>query len=440
MKLFYLPVKRLSAFLLVSIVACSFIKKEDPHHRDLSLEQVREDFFDLTQKIESGVPNPYYYCSKQDYDSVKTSVLNKLKDGMTIQETFRVFYPLIQCLNDAHFSIHLPDEIIENENITYFPVRVIIDGDKLYALEDLSVLSQIKNGEEIYFINRIPVKEIIEKIKGTNDKRKNDQAFFEYRNEAAFHRRLYPLFGFKDSFEIKTADKTYLLNGISAKDMEVKPKPTYEFKILNAETGYLKVNSLVWETTKKRDSLKNLLESNFRILKEQSINKLIVDIRGNLGGSSVLAKDILDYFTDIPYTLSVGADYFYKGKAYYSATNELHTPLVSENKFKGKVLLISDVLTYSSAHMMQVGFKHYNMGITSGHQSSESLYITGEIKKTVLKNSGIELIAPTANFRLPGYSEAETKYYTPDYVLYPSLSERLSGNDVMLNKAIDILK
>lgn len=426
---------------LLSFAAYSFLRDEqEPDYYNLSPEEVREDFLQLTEKIESEVPNAFYYCYQSDYNLVKNSILSQLQTNMTSQEVYQLFYPLIQTLNDAHFSIHLPDAIIEKEVNTYFPLRVIINGQRIYCLQDLSDVNQIKKGEEILAINQVPTKDIIKKLKGIPLKHINDKTFFEYRTQDIFHRRLYPLFGFKDVFEVKTPSNTYSLKGVPLERIDIKAASNYEFKVLENEIGYLKINSLVWENNSLRDSLKHFLEKNFSVVKKDSIDKLIVDIRGNLGGSSVLAKDILDCFAHTPYTLAVGVDYFSKGKMYSSDLKELHKPSDSQYKFKGKVVLLSDVLTYSSAQMMQVGFKHYNMGTTVGHQSSESHYITGEVKKTVLKNSGIELYAPTANFRLPGYSETEIEYYTPDHVVYPTLSDKLNGNDVLLNKAIDVLK
>lgn len=429
------------SLVVLILVTYSFFRYEAAaDYSYLSPEQVREDFLQLTDKIESEVPNAFYYCYRSDYDLVKNTILSQIKDNMTSQEVYQLFYPLTQVLNDAHFSIYLSDEIVNKEVKSYFPLRVVIHQDKIYLKEDLTGLNQLKKGEEILAINNLPSEEVIKKLKGTKINQKNDLTFFEYRNQDIFHKKLYPLFGFKDEFQIKTKSNTYTLNGILIEEFNKNETSDYEFHILSNQTGHLKINSLDWKTNDQQERLQQFLEKNFKIMRNDSIEKLIVDIRGNLGGSSVLAKDILDYFTDTPYTLAVGVDYFAKGKTYSSELKELHKPSDNLYKFKGKIVLLSDVLTYSSAQMMQVGFKHYKMGITVGHQSSESYYITGQVNKTILKNSGIELYSPTANFKLPGYSENNIEYYTPDRVIYLTLEERLNDNDELLNKAIEILK
>lgn len=404
----------------------------------LTLQQLQQDFTQFTQLVEQDVPNAFYNCSRVDFERAKLSVFNQLKDGMTVTEAFRVFYPIAQLLNDAHFAVHLPDHFFENKNNTFFPIRVIIDDDRLFVVKDVSDVPLLKKGEEILDINAISAKDIIQNIRATSLKDRNQQVFFEYRNESVFHKRLYALFQFKDEFEVRTSRQKYKLRGVSEQKLQESADPVVVCKQIDKDIAYIKVNRLVWETSAQRDSIKLILDNYVTTMNRENIKNMVLDIRGNLGGSSVFAKDILDYFTTTPYSLSEGVEYFYKGKRYDAKNETLHTPN-ARIIFKGSVVLLSDVLTYSSAHMMQVGFKHYDMGVTVGQQSTESHYITGEIKKTILKNSGIEIISPTVNFRLPGYSVVQRGFYTPDYVIYPSFSDRLNGKDVMLEKAIEIL-
>lgn len=137
-----------------------------------------------------------------------------------------------------------------------------------------------------------------------------------------------------------------------------------------------------------------------------------------------------------PYTLATGVDYIHKGKIYHADLTELHTPAVKDLAFRGRVVLLSDWLTYSSAHMMLAGFRYYRHGTTMGPGSSQGYCITGEIRKTILKHSGLELVAPTANFRLPGYTDNRAQYFTPDHLHEPSLAARLAGDDILLRKAL----
>src|SRR5690606_3106925 len=80
---------------LLTLAAYSFLRDEqEPDYYNLSPEKVREDFLQLTEKIESEVPNAFYYCYQSDYNLVKNSILSQLQTNMTSQEVYQLFYPL----------------------------------------------------------------------------------------------------------------------------------------------------------------------------------------------------------------------------------------------------------------------------------------------------------------------------------------------------------
>jgi len=75
------------------------------------------------------------------------------------------------------------------------------------------------------------------------------------------------------------------------------------------------------------------------------------------------------------------------------------------------------------------------MGQTIGEISSEPLFITGEVNNLGLKNSNLQFYFPTSNFILPGFEKRKKTYYTPVVTYTPTLAERLSDQDIFLEKA-----
>jgi hypothetical protein len=361
-------------FFLSFNISCSSNAYQDKN-KVLSLEEVNQDFKVLTKDIEKDVPHPYYACSPKAYDSVKNMVANSLHDSMSVLELYRAIYPLVQILNDAHFSIHLPDNF-EETDILYFPFKVCITNNQLFVKENLSDNKTIKKGDEIISINNVPVKSIIDKIRSCNFKSRSEEDFFERWNEDNFYYKLNSLFGFNYKFSITTRDaKLITVSGINKEQFYGKDTVQdsfYKYEVINAtpiKIGYLKISSLIWDKKERRDTLEEFLKGVFYKIKEDSIKDLILDIRNNLGGSSTLAKDILDYITTKPFTFSLGEEYFKNGKLLSEYDSSLYLPRRVANKFLGETVLLTDVLTYSSAHMMAVGFKHYNIGKVVGQVS-----------------------------------------------------------------------
>jgi hypothetical protein len=195
---------------------------------------------------------------------------------------------------------------------------------------------------------------------------------------------------------------------------------------------------LIWDKRDRRDSLDNFLKTSFAEIKNDSIHNLIIDIRNDLGGSSILAEDILDYIANKPYDLSIGSEYFDHGKLIRHSDTTLHNPERLANKFFGETILLTNVATASSAQMMAAGFEYYHLGKVVGQISFEPLFITGEVKGKKLPHTGYFFIYPTKNFILPGYHENRKEYLVPDYVVNPSLKDIMNKKRPIFNFAIDL--
>lgn len=412
----------------------------------LSLSQVNEDFKALTMHIEKDVPHPYYTCPKNSYDSVKRIVMNKLRDSMSVFELYRIIYPLVQILNDSHFSILLPKSSNEPDTTLYFPFKVILKNNQLVVFKNLSSNTAIKCGDEIISIDGVLVKSIIEKIRSCKFKSMNEENFFEQTIFFTFPPRLYAVFGFNTNFSVQTEKGTFNLTGVRKEKLleENKiPDSFYTFKILTegmSKTGYLKITSLVWNKKEQRSVLDSFLKTSFKKLKEDSVQHLIIDIRNDVGGSSVFGKDIFDYITDKPYTFAWGEEFYKNGKIVRDNDTVLHIPSKPEYKFTGETILLTNVLTYSSAHMLAVGFSYYHLGKTVGQMSSEPLFITGEVQSFTLPNSKCLFYYPSSNFILPGFEENKKDYFIPDYEIYPDFKDQLNNKDTLLNFAVKLFK
>lgn len=424
-------------FCSIFLTSCAQSSNRNKVKKYFSKKEIEQDFNELTNTIETKIPSPFYNCLKGKYDSVKQHIQTNIPDSASLSNLYKLFYPLVQVLNDAHFSLYLPDNYFANTT-KYFPFKIIIIGDKIFVKENLSNEKNIQKGNEIISINSIPVEKIIATIRSCDFKSPSEELFFEEWNEDVFYKRLFVLFNLSDTFNITLSNGNRLkVNGISEKFLKHSTnnddKPT--FKFIDNQIGYLKIPILTWNQNADRKSFDKSIDSIFTVLQSIKTGKLIIDIRDNRGGSSILAKDVLDYIYFKPYTLNNGEVYMEKGEIKETLDTVLHTPAFHTNRFNGETILLNNVITYSSAHMMQVGFKYYQMGQTIGEIGSEPLFITGEAKNIFLKNSNLEFYFPTSNFILPGFEKRKKTYYTPAVTYMLTLSERLSDQDILLEKA-----
>lgn len=435
------------AFLFVLPIFLFFLSSSCRSRDDngkLSPKQLQEDFYVITSHIEKEVPNPYYSCPKARYDALKSEIYAQLEDSMTSIQFYRTVYPLIRTLNDAHFSIKPSDAVLqqsEADSLLFFPFKVQILGDQLFVIENCSADSTAMPGEEIITINGQPVKNMIERLRSCPAENPGEEKFFEGYYSPAFYWWLFILWGYQGHFSLQFRDKRRItVRGVPEAvvfgSSYPKDRKCYSFKILSGYTetiGYINITTLIWDKASRRDSLALFLKETFQTIKRDSIQNLIIDIRNNGGGSSVLAKDIFDYITDDSLKTAIGADYFQNGKRVRNLQHSWYKPKQVDCKFSGQTILLTNAMTYSSAHMLAVAFHHYHMGVIVGQCSAESLYITGEVRRLVLPHTGCTLYYPTANFLLPGYKENKKAHLLPDYQVYPSLADLLHKKDTLLN-------
>jgi len=436
--------------LIYAILAiCLFLvgcKSHTIENIDIKIDPayLNADFKQITSNIEGRVPNPYYLCSKVSYDSVKKNISSSLNSSMTVIEFYQKMAPIFSLLKDGHFQFFIDEKLVdklERENPDlYFPFTVFIDGNKIFVNKNLTDNTGIKSGDEILSINEVSSRMILNRLRYGVSLKTNEENYFERRHESHFYRSILLDMGFRNSFKVKFKDKTVKVRGISAKKIKMINEPPNDFvyKILNGKTkiGYLQVNTLL---SSKRQKLDSCLTVFFKLLEQEKINKLIIDIRNNLGGSTKLSRDIFDYITQKKYLIDLGDEYLKDSKPTFDNDTTLSVPRQMPDKFYGKTILLTNVISYSSAHMMANTFKYYKMGIVIGQVSVEPLFISGEVEELITVNTKSNVYFPTSDFYLPGYKKDNISYFVPDYQVYPTINDRIKSKDEALNFAVKLL-
>ncbi|MEN8126084.1 MAG: S41 family peptidase [Bacteroidota bacterium] len=196
---------------------------------------------------------------------------------------------------------------------------------------------------------------------------------------------------------------------------DIKKINTY--KILEESIGYLKVKDFVID---KRDFYNNV-DSIFAKIHNDSIGNLIIDIRNNPGGNSELADYLISCIYSKPYKgnskiLIKRSEQYYKYmRGYFSwwfkpfltfikqINDYKHTPvgMVYEDikgfknpinikyRFKGKIYLLINSNTFSTALGFATVIKDYEIGHIIGEQTKSEVNEFGDIYPFDLPNSGL---------------------------------------------------
>ena len=189
------------------------------------------------------------------------------------------------------------------------------------------------------------------------------------------------------------------------------------YKKLEAKTGYLSVKDFVID---KRDFYNNV-DSIFARIRMDSIDNLIIDIRNNPGGNSELADYLISCIYSKPYKgnsiiLIKRSEQYYKYmRGYFSwwfkpfltfikQINDykqtpvgmvyedmkgFKNPINIKYRFKGKIYLLINSNTFSTALGFATVIKDYEIGHIIGEQTKSEVNEFGDIYPFDLPNSGL---------------------------------------------------
>lgn len=291
----------------------------------LSAQQLEEDFAVFKKTLTTLHPGIYRYNTLASLEKDFAALNGKLNAPMPESEFFILVSQFLNKLKCGHTYTNFYNqdaklkERLFNQR-TYLPFYFQIVDGKMIITNNASS-KNIAAGSEITKINGVEVSKIIEKLltvtkadgNSTLEHRVNSIGLS--RNEAesyALFDWFFPLFfPLKDEvytieavdFASKKETKFQILAMTKAERTAEMAKrygasPTYDdgwkFEIRANSVGYLKIdNSITWRL--KTIKFKELLANAFAELRAQNIKNLIIDLRGNGGGSMDIGFELSRY-------------------------------------------------------------------------------------------------------------------------------------------------
>jgi hypothetical protein len=293
------------------------------YNRVLSPGEMKQDlnvFLDIRKKVNSGL---HRYRSPKQIDSIYKWAFKQVRKPMSTV----AFYRIILQLTDFEGSCHNytePDAALVsyyNRQRGFFPFALkYIEGKMVFN----SQTTQIPVGARIMSINGVGEKELM-------------QSFFKYITADGFTqteklsgsvnksyglRYLYE-YGIKDSFAIRfiapgtARQQTVTVPAVSLEERKANlilrhsapvdsvtdytAQPKYSFRMVNPSTGLL--NLRIFSMASGPDDpafpvYVAFIDSVFQLLSDKNIPNLILDIRGNPGGSDPTFEQPMMYLTD----------------------------------------------------------------------------------------------------------------------------------------------
>lgn len=394
---------------------------------DQFVEDLRT-FRSIREKANSGL---YVYRTKKQIDSIYQQAEEEARNSKNIFDFYKVIAKVTGFEGSCHNYTDLPNHASYylTQKPEYLPITLKnIDGRLLQDSKD----NVLPLGAEILSINGVPAKEMISRL---SQYYFSDGYSVPYKETTGFERgmldKFYMEFGthknYVISYKWNGTVKEISLPGISLENFKKLQDSRYslEFdkKLLSEKYSLNKEGDGIYRlslrgfdfATGKDDpaykKFSNFLDQMMDTLEREKIESLIIDLRGNTGGTGALYEKVFSYLTQRPFrdsqyaytnfnevpmeeklvitplflsngvTDKTGLNAYLKslypkavqGK-YYWADDKNPSVMPNERTFKGQLYLLVDQRVASAASHLASLIKSYTNAIVIGKETVGGYY------------------------------------------------------------------
>jgi len=410
----------------------SSVSYPDLKTKKYSVDELKEDFNFLLEKLKEYHPQLYLYTSRESFDTRVDAILTSINQDLSIIEFFNLIAPLVENVKCSHTGIRLPEDvqkgIYSNEN--FLPLKLLIEGNKVLCLKNYdNSNSAINPADEILSINNNSMQNIIERLyhfipsEGINQTTKNYQlnrSFNSYFN----------LTDNSDSFEIEYIHQDVKLRtSVNACNYSVFDKENEAIQNEMPITFFIDKQNKVGILTVKSFMIRDInsyiqkMDDIFQSLQNEKIPKLVIDLRGNSGGHPIFAAQLFSYLTT-------------KDFIYFKRNNDIeefeplyNTMSPSELNFKGDIYVFVDGGCLSTTGHLISLLKYQTNAIFVGEEPGSTFRCNDFSLKETLPNTKIEVNIPRTTFVTAIPDSAKTVPFSVDFEVGNSVDENLTNID-----------
>lgn len=450
--------KKIILILIIVISNSKAFSQTGVNDKKYSEVELNKDLDFLVNSIIQTHPNPFSKISKKEFLGEVNKIKSSFKGGLDYREFYRLIAPIVASISDGHTSIKFPGRKILNDGSKLFPFSATCDFKKksITINEYTGENSPIPPNAELISINNISSEKIMEKIIENTSGESKGYRLKMGSNFNFFGMILKTYFDFDGNFEVryKANDKieNKTIEAVSFKDFKDYAKSKKQSKnqtndnagdyILTVKPE-IKTAIIDFRYFNDEEKFDLFLKKSFDSINKIGIKNLIIDIRANGGGNSVLGDQLFKYIARKPFTQfgkttirfsQLQKDYYeqhckedstfcetYKyiskqknGTIANLKSDGLIVPNNSPNHFDGKIYLLTSLRTFSSASNFAQCFKNYKMGTIIGEETGGWIVCYGDKIVTKLPVTEMPLTISTKKFYTIGSTDKDTHGTIPD--------------------------
>lgn len=403
-----------------------------------STKELKDDFAKFRRIIERKTAQ--LYTNQEELQKDLQRAENRINRPMTELEFYRLLAPIVADLRcghsflsvSAHFEKHMRQEAL------FFPVEVrIIDG-KLFVIEDPHNTG-IEPGMEIVSINGEETERIIARIYNSVVTDGDDTGRLRYDTERWFASFYYVYVNTPNTFTLEVQEpQTKKIRKIEvpavrdpalAKTAQGVMHDTANTPwSVSIEDNYALLTIPTFNYSDKK-GYAQFLQSSFAKIAEKDLQTLILDLRGNYGGTPYPTSELFRYLINKP------LPFFAKDNPFY--LNRWKKPIEpAPGAFNGDLYVIIDEAGFSMNSFLISLLKYHHIGTLIGATTSGGYKCSDASRNATLRNTGLRLRYSTAVFKTDVEGFKAGIGIDPDIFVERTLVDYLNNDDPFLQAAL----
>ena len=408
----------------------------------LEPEEMLEDFAYLVEVIESVHPDPYHRIGKEEWIREKNALLERFKQPMRAADYYFALNELVVAVGDAHTVLWF-DETDKGLPLCFDWVKeglVIAEDHGLFKRGDLVLKIGNKQPDELlHDLSLMVAAENIYWVKNEAKTMLKKRSVLE---------QLGLLQNEQDETVLFSVERDGEVLELTSYFKEERTREDDENEILEDRHGWYidKENDLaLWyfKVCIDDEKFREDVEEFFHAVKDNHIQKVVIDVRENIGGNSGVIDAFLRQLPVDSYT-AYGATIKYSKLAAERAGmrktkgTSTHSPSTRrvkkvENPFKGDVFILTGNQTFSSGNWIAVIFYDNKLGTIVGEPTGNAPSSYGDVLRFQLPNTGFLLRVSYKYFTRPDPSNDPADALYPHITINKTRGDLINGTDPILD-------